>query len=73
MVYLFAPSAASLQTMSKMFKVDQVGPLQVKTVLDKSYYLLANWQRKLSPFIGAVHIHRLKPCYLNLGKVESKV
>ena len=22
---------------------------------------------------GAVHIHRLKPCYLNLGKVENKV
>ena len=28
---------------------------------------------KLLPFFGSVHIHRLKPCYLNLGKVENKV
>ena len=73
LVYLFAPSAASLQTRSKKFKEDWVGPLQVKAVLDKSHYLLADWHGKLLPFFGAVHIHRLTPCYLNLGKVQNMV
>ena len=41
--YLFAPSAVSLQTRSKKFKEDWIGLLQVKAVLDKSYYLLADW------------------------------
>ena len=45
-----------------------MGLLQVKAVLDKSHYLLADWHGKLLPFFGAVHIHRLKPCYLYLDK-----
>ena len=56
-----------------MFKEDWIGPLQVKAVLDKSHYLLADWHGKLLSFFGAVHIHRPKPCYLNLGKVQNKV
>ena len=67
LVYPFAPSAATLQTRSRIFKEDWIGPLQVKAVLDKSHYLLADWHGKLLPIFGAVHIHRLKPCYLNLG------
>ena len=43
LVYLFAPSAASLQTRSKKFKEDWIGHLQVKAVSDKSHYLLADW------------------------------
>ena len=73
LVYLFAPSAATLQTRSRKFKEDWIGPLQIKAVLDKSHYLLADWQGKLLLTFGAVHIHRLKPCYLNLGKVKNKV
>ena len=73
LVYLFAPSAATLQTRSRKFEEDWIGPLQIKAVLDKSHYLLADWQGKLLPTFGAVHIHRLKPCYLNLGKVKNKV
>ena len=68
LVYLFAPSAATLQTRSRKFKEDWIGPLQIKAVLDKSHFLLADWQGKLLPTFGAVHIHRLKPCYLNLVK-----
>ena len=73
LVYLFAPSAATLQIRSKRFKEDWIGPLQVKTVLDKSHYLLADWHGTLLPFFGAAHMNRLKPCYLNLGKVQNKV
>ena len=73
LVYLFAPSAATLQTRSRKFKEDLIGCLQVKAVLDQSHYLLADWHGKLFPFFGAVHIHRLKPCYLSLGKVKNKV
>ena len=68
LAYLFAPSAASLQTRSKKFTEDWIGSLLVKAVLDKSHYLLADWHGKLLPFSGAVHIHKLKPCYLNLVK-----
>ena len=42
LVYLLAPSAPSLQTRSEKFKEDQIEPLQVKVVLDKSHYLLAD-------------------------------
>ena len=38
LVYLFAPSAASLQTRSETFREDWIGPSQVKAVLDKSHY-----------------------------------
>ena len=72
LLFLFAPSTATLQTRSKMFKEDWIGSLQVKNVLDKSHYLLADWQGKSLPFIGAVHIHRLKPRYLNLVKYKIR-
>ena len=72
-VYLFPPSVATLQIMSRKFKEDWIGPLQVKAVLDKSHYLLLDCHGKLLPFFGAVHRHRLKPCYLNLGKVKNEV
>ena len=41
-VYLFAPSAALLQTRSRKLKGDWIGPLQVKAVLDKLHYHLAD-------------------------------
>ena len=50
-----------------------MGPFKVKAVLDKSQYLLADWHGKPLPFCGVVHIHRLKACYLNLGKGKNKV
>ena len=49
LVYLFAPSAATLQTRSRKFKEDWIGPLQIKAVLDKSHYLLADCQGKYCP------------------------
>ena len=42
LVYLFAPPAATLQTRSRKFKEDWIGPLQIKAALDKSHYLLAD-------------------------------
>ena len=65
LVSLFATFAFSLQTRSRKLKEDWIQTLQVKPVLDKSHYLLADWHRKLLPFFGAVHIPRLKPCYLD--------
>ena len=50
-----------------------IGPLQVKAVLDKSHYLLADWHGKYLLIFGAVHIHRLKPCYCNLGNMKNMV
>ena len=41
LVYLFAPSTALVQTKCKMLKEDWIDPLQVKAVLDKSRYQLA--------------------------------
>ena len=56
--------------MSKKFKEDWIGPLQVKAVLDKSHYLLADSCGKLLPFFGVAH--KLKPFYLNLGQVKLR-
>ena len=65
LVYLFALLATTLQTWTRKFKEDWIGPLQDKAVLDKSSYLLADWHGKLLSIFGAVHMNRLKPCYLN--------
>ena len=51
LVYPFAASASTLQTRSRKFKEDWIGPLQVKAVLDKSHYLLADWHGKLLPLL----------------------
>ena len=55
LAYHFAPSAATLQIMLRKFKDDWIRPLQVKAVLDKSHYLLADWHGKLLPFFVAAH------------------
>ena len=48
-----------------------------RTITDTSCFgsitfLLADWQGKLLPFFGSVHINRLRHCYINLGKMDGK-
>ena len=69
LVYLFAPPLSALQTNTRKFKQDWVGPVQIQAVLDKSHFLLADWKGKLLRFFGSVHKNRLKHCYVNLGKM----
>ena len=63
---------ASFQTQSRKLEEHWIGPFQIKTMLDISHYLLADWHGKLLLFFGTIYIHRLKPCYLNLGKVQKR-
>ena len=72
LVHLHAPRLSSLQTNSQKFKNDWIGPLQIQAVLDKSHYMLADFEGKILPFFGSVHINRLKHYYINLGKMHGK-
>jgi len=73
LVYLHAPSVSSLKPPSRKFKQDWVGPLKIQAVLDRTHYTLSDWNGQLLPFFGSVHLARLKPCYVNLGRMEGKV
>ena len=72
LVFLYAPTLSGLQSSSRKFKQEWIGPLQIQAVLDRSHFLLADWQGKLLPFFGSVHINRLRHCYINLGKMDGK-
>ena len=69
LVYLYAPPLAALQTTSRKFKQNWIGPLQIQAVLDDTHYMLSDWKGRLLPFFGSVHKNRLKHCYINLGKM----
>ena len=46
------------------YAINENRPAQNKAGLDKSHYLLADWQGILLPTFGAIHIHRQKPVNL---------
>ena len=57
LVFLYAPTLSGLQSSSRKFKQEWIRPLQTQAVLDRQHFLLADWQGKLLPFFGSVHIN----------------
>jgi hypothetical protein len=72
LVYLWAPSATTLNTQSKKFVQEWIGPLQIQAIYDDTHFGLADWYGNIIPFFGTVHRRRLRPCYVNLGKIEGR-
>ena len=62
LVYLLAPSAASLQTNTKKCRADYVGPLVINRVLDETHYILNDLEGHI--LCGVYHINRLKKAQL---------
>ena len=58
LVYLLAPSAATLRTETKKCRADFVGPLVINKALDPTHYILNDLQSRV--LIGVFHINRLK-------------
>ena len=58
LVYLLAPSPATLMTKTKKCRADFVGPLVVNKVLDQTHYILNDLQGRV--LIGVLNINRLK-------------
>ena len=71
MVYLFAPSAVSLQTNTKKCHADFVGPLVINRVLDETHYILSDLQGRI--LCGVYHVRRLKKAQLGtpIGNVTT--
>ena len=71
MVYLFAPSAVSLQTNTKKCCADFVGPLVINRVLDETHYILSDLQGRI--LCGVYHAKRLKKAHLRtpIGNVTT--
>ena len=63
LVYLLAPSSASLQTNTKKSRADYVGPLVVNKVLDETHYILNDLQGRI--LCGVYHINHLKKAKLH--------
>ena len=62
LVYLLAPSSASLQTNTKKCRADYVGPLVVNKVLDETHYILNDLQGRI--LCGVYHMNCLKKAKL---------
>ena len=71
MVYLFAPSAVSLQTNTKKCRADFVGPLVINRVLDETPYILSDLHGRI--LCGVYHVRRLKKAHLRtpVGNVST--
>ena len=59
-VYALAPSATSLETGTRKFRMDFVGPLEVAEVLDDTHYKLRLINEEQDVLLGIWHINRLK-------------
>ena len=71
LVYLFAPSAVSLQTNTKKCHTDFVGPLVINRVLDETHYILSDLQGRI--LCGVYHVKRFKKAQLRtpIGNVTT--
>ena len=71
MVYLFTPSAVSLQTNTKKCHADFVGSLVINRVLDETHYILSDLEGHI--LCGVYHTRRLKKAQLRtpIGNVST--
>ena len=69
LVYLLAPSAATLRTKTMKCRADFVGPLVVNKALDPTHYILNDLQGRV--LIGVFHINRLKKVTVRTLVVQS--
>ena len=58
LVYLLAPSAATLRTNTQKRRADFIGPLVINKALDSTHYIINDLQGRI--LIGVYHINRLK-------------
>ena len=71
LVYVFTPSAVSLQTNTKKCHADFVGPLVINRVLDETHYILSDLQGRI--LCEVYHVRRLKKAQLRtpVGNVTT--
>ena len=71
LVYLFAPSAVSLQTNTKKCHADFLGPLDINRVLDETHYIFSDLQGRI--LCGVYHVRRLKKSQLRtpIGNITT--
>ena len=58
LVYLLAPSAATLRTNTQKCRADFIGPLVINKALESTHYIINDLQGRI--LIGVYHINRLK-------------
>ena len=77
LVYVLAPSASSLETHTRKFRADYVGPFVICSVLSPTHFLLKDLEGKVLK--GVFHLNRLKIAYIrtqdgpvsNIAKLRS--
>jgi len=69
LVYIYAPTASTLQAPSRKLKQEWIGPLQIHTILDDSHYLVSDLEWKLLPV--PMHTNRLKTYKFSLDDIDE--
>ena len=53
----------------KLNKKRWKGPVKIQGIIDDSHYMISDWQGTLPCVV--IHANRLKPCHINIGKVDK--
>ena len=70
-VYYYAPRLTELQTNTRKFQAQWIGPLQIKQIVDPTHVILADLEGKELGFLATVHINLIKPCLIFLGETKK--
>jgi hypothetical protein len=62
LVYFLMPASGALNTNTKKFVVRYVGPVKIKSVIDKSHVILEDMEDRL--IAGVHHTNRVKPAHV---------
>ena len=69
LVYLDAQHASDLKIPSQKLNKKWIGPVKIQGIIDGSHYMISDWQSTLPCVV--IHANRLKPCHINIGKVDQ--
>ena len=69
LVFLFAPTASTLQVASRKLKQEWIGPLKIHAILDKTHFMVSDLSGRVLPM--PMHERRLKKYHINMGKIDG--
>jgi hypothetical protein len=71
LVYYYCPRLSDLQTSSRKFKANWVGPLQIVHILDTTHYILADLEGRELKLLGGAHINMIKPYLVHFRETKE--
>ena len=69
LVFIKAPTASSLITPSRKFKIEWIGPLKIHSIIDATHYMVSDLKGAILPI--PFHIRRLKIYHYNMNEIDD--